>query len=378
MVSPSIAEMQPHPDQLSCSHPSEHNEHNLKIDSKCFAQKVRLGLERLQESLKKDMDQLVDDLCIELQAASSSMKCPSTLSTRRPSVPLPGGEPPDLNSPPKGLSRQRTQASEGPSKASEPGSFLRSAVSTQSLSPSGRKRHLNLIGADFQQDMQFAAIAPIMNSADDLRSVVPLEGGSQQEFLQLPNSVAGAWRRQACILAKHFREEMADELAMAKMSISFRGGLWWLRHAVGLRSLAAPGKAAAISAFNSLVIVLLLSFAVVTNVMNRGTVVGLINDIIVVFFGVAGLLVHHIYYRFSDSTPPTSEQDSMLQAHSVAFGCTGAWLVQSRQHGKQLLMLWLVSICACMASNHSDLYNMPESALTSIATFVVSSGIVCA
>eukprot|EP00928_Gymnodinium_smaydae_P035509 TRINITY_DN24983_c0_g2_i4.p1 TRINITY_DN24983_c0_g2~~TRINITY_DN24983_c0_g2_i4.p1 ORF type:complete len:393 (+),score=33.12 TRINITY_DN24983_c0_g2_i4:1-1179(+) len=210
----------------------------------------------------------------------------------------------------------------------------------------------------------------------DLRAVVP-EVGSEQEIL-LPSSVAGAWRRQARILAKHFREEMADEVAMAKSSMSFQGGLWWLRHLVGLRSLAAPRRAAVISASNSLVTLILLTLTVLTNEFNQGSVAGLINDIIVVLFGIAGLLVHHLYYKFSDSTPPTGEQDSMLQAHSVAFGYTGAWLEQSRQHGKQLLTIWLVSICACVVSSYLDLYATPASAIASVATFVVSSGILCA
>lgn len=63
----------------------------------------------------------------------------------------------------------------------------------------------------------------------------------------LPKTVSGAWRRQAIVLAAEMREDMAQEVAMAKNNMSFQGGLWWLRHMVGLRALNRPNKALMIS-----------------------------------------------------------------------------------------------------------------------------------
>lgn len=34
-----------------------------------------------------------------------------------------------------------------------------------------------------------------------------------------------------------------QQVAMAKNNMSFRGGLWWLRHVTGLRALNKPYKA---------------------------------------------------------------------------------------------------------------------------------------
>eukprot|EP00928_Gymnodinium_smaydae_P010288 TRINITY_DN13860_c0_g1_i5.p1 TRINITY_DN13860_c0_g1~~TRINITY_DN13860_c0_g1_i5.p1 ORF type:complete len:539 (-),score=72.10 TRINITY_DN13860_c0_g1_i5:89-1705(-) len=351
------AELQPQSASSCHASPTEHGE---KVDSKEFVQKLRLSLERLHASWKNDMDKLLDEALTSVHLTSAPVELPP--------VPAPEGAAPNLHLLIKDWATERTVGSEGNSKHSEHSSAKLSG---------GRKRNLNLVGAGFQQNMQWAAINPIMEMPDDVRSVVPSEAGEQREFV-LPTSVAGAWRRQACILAKHFREEMADEVAMAKSSMSFQGGLWWLRHVVGLRSLAAPGKAAAISACNSLLIAVLLSLTILSHLLSHGTVVDLINDIIVVLFGIIGLLVHHFYYRFSDSTPPTGEQDSMLQAHSVAFGYTRPWLIQSRQHGKQLFSLWLISISACVVSNYSHFNILPERVLASVVTFALSSGIVCA
>eukprot|EP00928_Gymnodinium_smaydae_P010285 TRINITY_DN13860_c0_g1_i2.p1 TRINITY_DN13860_c0_g1~~TRINITY_DN13860_c0_g1_i2.p1 ORF type:complete len:613 (-),score=66.98 TRINITY_DN13860_c0_g1_i2:93-1691(-) len=353
--------MQPQSASRCCAPPAEYDD---RVDGKLIGQTIRLGFERLQASWKKEVDKLLAEVLNDVHSVSNSAVDPAT-----------GREPTDLNPLPKGVARQISPITEGLSKASE---RTVSQSGTSKQSPFGRsKRNLNLVGADFQQDMQLAAITKTPKMPEHVGGVISSQAGLQQEF-QLPSSVAGAWRRQAFILAKHFREEMADEVAMAKSSMSFQGGLWWLRHVVGLRSLAAPGKAAAISALNSFVILVLLSFTVLTHVLNHGNVVDLINDIIVVFFGIAGLLVHHFYCRYSDSTPPTGEQDSMLQAHSVAFGYTRPWLIQSRQHGKQLLSLWLISICACVVSNYSHLSILPQRVLASVATFALSSGIVCA
>ena len=48
----------------------------------------------------------------------------------------------------------------------------------------------------------------------------------------------GTWRR------KNPSQKMPQaEVAMAKNNMSFQGGLWWLRHIVGLRALNRPNKA---------------------------------------------------------------------------------------------------------------------------------------
>lgn len=198
-----------------------------------------------------------------------------------------------------------------------------------------------------------------------------------------PRSVSGAWRRQARILGRIFREQMAEEVAMAKSNMSFRGGLWWLRHITGVRSLAAPRKAAWISAFNMLAMLIfaslhLLLAATVPTSMNSSFL-----DMAMVFSGFAGLTIHHICFILSESCPTTGEQDAMLQSHSVAFNYASEWLATSRTHGRRLLCTWCCSIAAACASyTYKAQGLLQENQSSYIATgsllFMTSSATICA
>ncbi|CAE7344466.1 ST13 [Symbiodinium sp. CCMP2456] len=96
--------------------------------------------------------------------------------------------------------------------------------------------------------------AELRNLADNLADILPMRRSSltsrhntvipnlqagRKTVQVLPNSVSGAWRRQAKVLAAQMREEMAEEVKMAKNNMSFRGGLWWLRQLARCISLIA-------------------------------------------------------------------------------------------------------------------------------------------
>eukprot|EP00930_Biecheleria_cincta_P056274 TRINITY_DN42421_c0_g1_i1.p1 TRINITY_DN42421_c0_g1~~TRINITY_DN42421_c0_g1_i1.p1 ORF type:complete len:624 (+),score=84.50 TRINITY_DN42421_c0_g1_i1:127-1998(+) len=206
-----------------------------------------------------------------------------------------------------------------------------------------------------------------------------------------PISVSGGWQRQAAFLAERFRAEMKDLVEFKKRGMSFRGGLWWLRHLVGVRALARPRVAMAISGFFiSLGILLLAGFFAAefwlarAELSSRKADVALyLNQTIFLLSALIGLVVHHNACWWSDSVPSPGEQDALLQAHSIAFSYIDRWLIVSRRKGQRLFMMWLASIAVSILTHFRNTGNLSQGtqallAVPGILSFVVSSGITCA
>eukprot|EP00913_Durusdinium_trenchii_P016468 g15479.t2 len=179
------------------------------------------------------------------------------------------------------------------------------------------------------------------------------------EFKQLPKTVSGAWRRQALSLAEEMRKDMAEEVAMAKTNMSFRRGLWWLRHLVGLRSMNRPYKAMLISFCLMAVIVMAEAIGLhgqielhertATAEMNHPFFRHVRNYGLVVSAGF-GLLTHHFGVKFSDVGLPSGEQDELLQAHSVGMGYVQPWIFVSKRNSRFLGSAWMASMLFGAAS----------------------------
>eukprot|EP00439_Symbiodinium_sp_Y106_P068626 s1793_g11.t1 len=190
-----------------------------------------------------------------------------------------------------------------------------------------------------------ADILPMRRSTLTSRhdTVIPTIQAGRKTVQVLPNSVSGAWRRQAKVLAAQMREEMAEEVKMAKNNMSFRGGLWWLRQLARYISLIAASLTLAAVSF---------SF------YWEGSEVFIARNLLdaaVVASAVMGLLIHHFCSKLSENCLSAGEQDGLLQAHSVAFGYTQPWLVISRDHGNHLLPIWICSVISRVDLGSSDM-----------------------
>jgi len=208
----------------------------------------------------------------------------------------------------------------------------------------------------------------------------------------LPKTVSGAWRRQAIVLAAEMREDMAQEVAMAKNNMSFQGGLWWLRHMVGLRALNRPNKALMISCMLFLFILVAecMSLWLQTQRYERTASAQFyehplfqnLGDFGIFCSAAFGLITHHFGVKMSDVGLPSGEQDQLLQAHSVGMRYVRSWLVISKRNGKVLGIAWL---CAMLTGIASKIYKAASADQVSVPqvtagclVFICCSGIICA
>eukprot|EP00930_Biecheleria_cincta_P018515 TRINITY_DN1439_c0_g2_i2.p1 TRINITY_DN1439_c0_g2~~TRINITY_DN1439_c0_g2_i2.p1 ORF type:complete len:701 (-),score=103.93 TRINITY_DN1439_c0_g2_i2:457-2244(-) len=227
------------------------------------------------------------------------------------------------------------------------------------------------LSIEVQREMQRAAVT----AGQDGRVAFSMQRS-------LPKSVAGAWRRQAAILGRQFREQMAEEVAMAKNNVSFHGGLWWLRSITGVGSLPRPKRAVYISACIMLLMTAILSWNLQLAAAVPKGMISSVLDVAMVFSGALGLTIHHACCKLSDNCPTTGEQDAMLQSHSVAFDFTDDWLALSRKRGWWLLLIWLTSIATACASYVYKAQVFSEQShdwfiVTGSLHFMISSTIVC-
>lgn len=228
-----------------------------------------------------------------------------------------------------------------------------------------------------------ADILPMRRSTLTSRhdTVIPTQAG-RKTVQVLPNSVSGAWRRQAKVLAAQMREEMAEEVKMAKNNMSFRGGLWWLRQLVGLRTLTKPRQAKYISLIAASLTLAAFSFSFYWESYEVFLARNLL-DASVVASAVIGLLIHHFCSKLSENCLSAGEQDGLLQAHSVAFGYTQPWLVISRDHGNHLLLLWICSVISRVTTKiyetrSVEFYLRVQTVATGVVAYILASGIICA
>lgn len=211
------------------------------------------------------------------------------------------------------------------------------------------------------------------------------------EFKQLPKTVSGAWRRQALSLAEEMRKDMAEEVAMAKTNMSFRRGLWWLRHLVGLRSMNRPYKAMLISFCLMAVIVMAEAIGLhgqielhertATAEMNHPFFRHVRNYGLVVSAGF-GLLTHHFGVKFSDVGLPSGEQDQLLQAHSVGMGYVQPWIFVSKRNSRFLGSAWMASMLFGAASEIYKTRLYPGTSAIQVVSgsvvFISCASVVCA
>ncbi|CAJ1410329.1 unnamed protein product [Effrenium voratum] len=206
----------------------------------------------------------------------------------------------------------------------------------------------------------------------------------RKEAVILPRTVSGAWRRQARVLAEQLQEDMAEEVAMAKTNFSFRGGLWWLRHLVGLRGFHSKSK------FISMVVVLLASVVKVVEAHARLEGNGYepwmsyVLNFGMLASAVGGLAVHHLSSKISDSSLPPGEQDGLLRAHSVGLGYVKPWLMISKRNGGLLGATWLCSIASIIATRIYKTQNIRNDpgerayvVTSGVLGFIITSGIIC-
>ena len=211
---------------------------------------------------------------------------------------------------------------------------------------------------------------------------------------KLPKTVSGAWRRQAVVLAAEMREDMAEEVAMAKNNMSFRGGLWWLRQIVGLRALNRPYKALMISLILLLIIVVAESISLYLRLetfqrnppaniqLAEHPVMQHLSDIGIFGSAAFGLMTHHFGVKLSDVGLPSGEQDQLLQAHSVGMRYVRSWLIISKKNGKYLCIAWVSSMITGIASRIYEAYSTPGTPMLQVVAgcvvFIGCSGIICA
>jgi len=262
---------------------------------------------------------------------------------------------------------------------------LAKAAMTLRESPLESEIH-NLGGGGALENLaeNLADILPMRRSTLTSRhdTVIPTIQAGRKTVQVLPNSVSGAWRRQAKVLAAQMREEMAEEVKMAKNNMSFRGGLWWLRQLVGLRTLTKPRQARYISLIAASLTLAAVSFSFYW----EGSEVFIARNLLdaaVVASAVMGLLIHHFCSKLSENCLSAGEQDGLLQAHSVAFGYTQPWLVISRDHGNHLLPIWICSVISRVATKiyetrSVESYLRVQTVATGVIAYILASGIICA
>jgi len=262
---------------------------------------------------------------------------------------------------------------------------LAKAAMTLRESPLESEIH-NLGGGGALENLaeNLADILPMRRSTLTSRhdTVIPTIQAGRKTVQVLPNSVSGAWRRQAKVLAAQMREEMAEEVKMAKNNMSFRGGLWWLRQLVGLRTLTKPRQARYISLIAASLTLAAVSFSFYW----EGSEVFIARNLLdaaVVASAVMGLLIHHFCSKLSENCLSAGEQDGLLQAHSVAFGYTQPWLVISRDHGNHLLPIWICSVISRVATRiyetrSVESYLRVQTVATGVIAYILASGIICA
>eukprot|EP00930_Biecheleria_cincta_P018522 TRINITY_DN1439_c0_g4_i1.p1 TRINITY_DN1439_c0_g4~~TRINITY_DN1439_c0_g4_i1.p1 ORF type:complete len:696 (-),score=107.68 TRINITY_DN1439_c0_g4_i1:187-2274(-) len=240
------------------------------------------------------------------------------------------------------------------------------------------KRAVHFAISEFQHEMQRAAVIvkARTETCDDMPS--SLNPG------RLPKSVTGAWRRQAAILGRKFREEMEEEVQwqVTKNNMSFYGGLWWMRHITGVRSLSRPRKAGCISSFNIILMIALLSWHLQIESAVPGNMLSSVLDAAMLCSGALALTIHHTCCKLSENCPTTGEQDAMLQSHSLAFGYSDEWLRLSRKQGWRLLCIWLACNAAACASYIHRAQEVPEDSqkyfiATGSLHFLISSTVLC-
>eukprot|EP00435_Cladocopium_sp_Y103_P009687 s1532_g2.t1 len=193
---------------------------------------------------------------------------------------------------------------------------------------------------------------------------------------RLPKTVSGAWRRQAIVLAAEMREDMAQEVAMAKNNMSFRGGLWWLRHMVGLRALNRPYKALMISCMLFLLIMVAECISLwfqaqqyeqtASAQFSEHPLMQNLGDFGIFCSAALGLIMHHFGVKMSDVGLPSGEQDQLLQAHSVGMRYVRSWLVISKRNGKVLGIAWLSAMITGIAAKiykaaYADPISVPQA-----------------
>ncbi|CAE7252047.1 TDX [Symbiodinium sp. CCMP2592] len=262
---------------------------------------------------------------------------------------------------------------------------LAKAAMTLRESPLESEIH-NLGGGGALENLaeNLADILPMRRSTLTSRhdTVIPTTQAGRKTVQVLPNSVSGAWRRQAKVLAAQMREEMAEEVKMAKNNMSFRGGLWWLRQLVGLRTLTKPRQARYISLIVASLTLAAFSFSFYW----EGSEVFIARNLLdaaVVASAVIGLLIHHFCSKLSENCLSAGEQDGLLQAHSVAFGYTQPWLVISRDHGNHLLLLWICCVLSRVTTKiyetrSVESYLRVQTVATGVIAYILASGIICA
>eukprot|EP00931_Biecheleriopsis_adriatica_P053949 TRINITY_DN31707_c0_g1_i1.p1 TRINITY_DN31707_c0_g1~~TRINITY_DN31707_c0_g1_i1.p1 ORF type:complete len:271 (+),score=43.27 TRINITY_DN31707_c0_g1_i1:74-886(+) len=214
--------------------------------------KIKLQLDAMSAFLSDEVDRLVRNSVRRKTTAKSHSSQPDAKLQRTEApaasvLPMPRWTPCNHNSDPPSPPKPPTtlddvhlpngvHLDEPPSLRvcdpveSRPAEFAREASPDSNVSKiSKSKTRLVKLGS-FHQHMQQAAVSGFAS----MDSTANFGMKAQTQKRQLPQSVSGVWRRQAAVLGRQLREQMADEVAMAKSNMSFRGGLWWLRHAVGL------------------------------------------------------------------------------------------------------------------------------------------------
>mmetsp|Transcript_57319 Transcript_57319/g.134101 ORF Transcript_57319/g.134101 Transcript_57319/m.134101 type:complete len:616 (+) Transcript_57319:22-1869(+) len=284
-----------------------------------------------------------------------------------------------------GMSKQ-SRHSRGPREQAKVKHVARAAMTLDNLGffnmPGGKDQ-----AASDPDDSDIQSVLPTKRGSFRNETIIPNCATRRTVVHVLPQSVSGAWRRQAAVLAVQMREEMVEEVKMAKNSMSFRGGLWWLRHIVGLRTLSRPQQAYYWSLMSSTLAIVLLSFFCYVRSTEYDDLsnifIGHFLDISLLISALVGLFAHHFWWKLSDCSLSSGGQDGLLQAHSVAFGYTQPWLVISRDHGKYLFAMWMAS-CACTTAaavyQTQSMALLPriQTVIAGVMSFSCSAGIVCA
>lgn len=257
---------------------------------------------------------------------------------------------------------------------------------------SEKVRNVNLKQEGLLMNLRRAAsvILPMDHTTPGFAQILPIEEQEGKWEADKAKSVSAIWRRQAVVLADQFRQEMSDVVEFKKRGMSFRGGLWWLRHLVGVRALSQPMRALRISC-------LFILFGIASEMVftylqfveiepSHKPVLFHALQLIFLVSATTGLLSHHLAYRCSDNTLSPGAQDGLLKAHSSAFEYIEPWLTSSRQKGEFLLFLWLLSLVAVMASLIYNTYSLERVTLgvrvgfclSGFFAFTVSSAASCA